>query len=146
RKRLPRRQRDAFGCCYSSSSPLAWSSARCSAVVSCGFSIASGASCVDPNQTKERGMAGPNRGGPNLRSPGRRDFVRGAASLALLSTLPIGRAGGAPPERDGRTGSSSFPGVITRQKDPDNLEFPFPTLNSFLTPNEQFYVRTHFEV
>lgn len=39
-----------------------------------------------------------------------------------------------------------FPGVITRQKHPDNVEFPFPTLNSFLTPNEQFYIRTHFEV
>lgn len=39
-----------------------------------------------------------------------------------------------------------LPGVILRQKNPDNLEFPFATLNSFLTPNEQFYVRTHFHV
>src|SRR5207248_106852 len=27
---------------------------------------------------------------------------------------------------------------------PDNLEFSFPTLDSFITPNEQFYVRNHF--
>ncbi|MEX0715243.1 MAG: sulfite oxidase [Planctomycetaceae bacterium] len=40
----------------------------------------------------------------------------------------------------------TFSGVITRQKNPDNVEFPFPTLNSFLTPNSQFYVRTHFAV
>src|SRR5205807_2961645 len=33
-----------------------------------------------------------------------------------------------------------------RQKGPDNLEFPFAALDTFLTPNEQFYVRTHFEV
>jgi DMSO/TMAO reductase YedYZ molybdopterin-dependent catalytic subunit len=36
--------------------------------------------------------------------------------------------------------------MISRQKNPDNLEFPFPTLERFLTPNELFYVRTHFEV
>lgn len=35
---------------------------------------------------------------------------------------------------------------IVRQEHPDNLEFPFSTLDSFLTPNELFYVRTHFEV
>jgi DMSO/TMAO reductase YedYZ molybdopterin-dependent catalytic subunit len=38
------------------------------------------------------------------------------------------------------------PGVISRQKTPDNFEFPFSSLDSFLTPNEQFFVRTHFEV
>ena len=39
-----------------------------------------------------------------------------------------------------------LPGVITRQKQPDNVEFPFWTLDQLLTPDEQFYVRTHFEV
>src|SRR5262249_51290164 len=48
-----------------------------------------------------------------------------------------------------------FPGVLSadeskplalvpREKDPDNLEFPFASLNTFLTPNELFYVRNHF--
>lgn len=37
-------------------------------------------------------------------------------------------------------------GVISRQRGPDNFEFPFASLNSFLTPNEQFYVRSHFSV
>jgi DMSO/TMAO reductase YedYZ molybdopterin-dependent catalytic subunit len=36
--------------------------------------------------------------------------------------------------------------VILRQHEPDNLEFPFPTLDSFLVPNERFYVRSHFGV
>ena len=35
-------------------------------------------------------------------------------------------------------------GVITREYKPLNLEFPFPTLDGFLTPNENFYVRNHF--
>src|SRR5262249_44433886 len=90
-------------------------------------------------------MSAAHRDGPLTVGLGRREFVRGAASLALLSTLPA-ELSAAPPEREGRIREDGFPGVITRQKDPDNLEFPFPTLKSFLTPNEQFYVRTHFEV
>jgi DMSO/TMAO reductase YedYZ molybdopterin-dependent catalytic subunit len=35
-------------------------------------------------------------------------------------------------------------GLIPRQRNPDNLEFPFATLDSFITPNEKFYVRNHF--
>ena len=37
-------------------------------------------------------------------------------------------------------------GTITREYKPLNLEFPFPTLDGFLTPNENFYVRNHFEM
>src|SRR6266403_2565494 len=35
-------------------------------------------------------------------------------------------------------------GLITRQKEPDNLETPFDQLDSFLTPTELFYIRSHF--
>lgn len=35
-------------------------------------------------------------------------------------------------------------GPVLRQKVPENLEFPFPALAGFNTPNEQFYVRSHF--
>ena len=35
-------------------------------------------------------------------------------------------------------------GVITRQREPINVEFPFEALADFATPNEQFYVRSHF--
>ena len=34
--------------------------------------------------------------------------------------------------------------MIIRQRNPDNLEFPFATLDHFITPNERFYVRNHF--
>ncbi len=35
-------------------------------------------------------------------------------------------------------------GLIIRQKEPSNLEMPFERLDSFLTPNELFYIRSHF--
>jgi DMSO/TMAO reductase YedYZ molybdopterin-dependent catalytic subunit len=37
-------------------------------------------------------------------------------------------------------------GLIIRQKEPDNLETPFDQVDSFLTPTELFYVRSHFPV
>src|ERR1700730_8497556 len=36
-------------------------------------------------------------------------------------------------------------GMIIRQKEPVNLEFPFDKLDSFLTPNDLFYIRSHFK-
>jgi DMSO/TMAO reductase YedYZ molybdopterin-dependent catalytic subunit len=36
--------------------------------------------------------------------------------------------------------------MISRQKNPDNIEFPFSSLDDFLTPNERFFVRNHFKV
>jgi len=37
-------------------------------------------------------------------------------------------------------------GLIIRQSEPRNFEFPFDQLDSYLTPNESFYVRGHFHV
>jgi DMSO/TMAO reductase YedYZ molybdopterin-dependent catalytic subunit len=39
---------------------------------------------------------------------------------------------------------SSPAGLIIRQKEPTNLEMPFDQLDSFLTPTELFYIRSHF--
>jgi DMSO/TMAO reductase YedYZ molybdopterin-dependent catalytic subunit len=36
--------------------------------------------------------------------------------------------------------------MITREKEPPNLEMPFSALESFVTPNERFYVRCHFPI
>jgi DMSO/TMAO reductase YedYZ molybdopterin-dependent catalytic subunit len=36
--------------------------------------------------------------------------------------------------------------LIVRESEPVNLEFPFPTLDSFLIPNHRFFVRTHFGI
>lgn len=38
----------------------------------------------------------------------------------------------------------AYPGMIVRQRDPDNLEFPLPALDGFVTANERFFVRSHF--
>jgi DMSO/TMAO reductase YedYZ molybdopterin-dependent catalytic subunit len=50
--------------------------------------------------------------------------------------LAAGRALAAPAEA----------GLIVRQQNPNNLESPFSRLDSFLTPNELFYIRSHFMV
>lgn len=36
-------------------------------------------------------------------------------------------------------------GLILRERDPVNMEFPFDRLNEFLTPNHLFYIRSHFK-
>jgi DMSO/TMAO reductase YedYZ molybdopterin-dependent catalytic subunit len=40
--------------------------------------------------------------------------------------------------------SSSPAGLIIRQKKPTNLEMPFDRVDSYLTPTELFYIRSHF--
>ncbi len=40
----------------------------------------------------------------------------------------------------------SSAGLIIRQKEPKNLEAPFDRINSYLTPNELFYIRSHFPI
>src|SRR6201993_2826967 len=42
------------------------------------------------------------------------------------------------------TGISFLMGLIIRQKEPNNLETPFDQVDSFLTPTELFYIRSHF--
>src|SRR5438445_9470207 len=37
-------------------------------------------------------------------------------------------------------------GKLVRGEDPLNLEMPFEKLESFITPTESFYVRTHFPI
>src|SRR6202023_4129392 len=40
----------------------------------------------------------------------------------------------------------SSAGLITRQKEPTNLEALFDRIDSYLTPTELFYIRSHFPV
>ena len=52
-------------------------------------------------------------------------------------------------QEESRTSAESAPafsGLIMRQKEPANLEFPFAALERFIVPNELFYVRNHFPV
>ena len=36
-------------------------------------------------------------------------------------------------------------GLVIREREPLNLEYPFDQLNDFLTPNDLFYIRSHFK-
>src|SRR5882757_4781784 len=43
--------------------------------------------------------------------------------------------------------SQLFSGGLTiRQKEPKNLESPFDRIDSYLTPTELFYIRSHFPI
>jgi DMSO/TMAO reductase YedYZ molybdopterin-dependent catalytic subunit len=42
------------------------------------------------------------------------------------------------------TAQFSSAGLIIRQKEPKNLETPFDRIDSYLTPTELFYIRSHF--
>jgi DMSO/TMAO reductase YedYZ molybdopterin-dependent catalytic subunit len=66
----------------------------------------------------------------------RRAFLRGAAAVTL--PLFVAVPGFAQP--------APAPALITRQREPANLEFPFSTLDNFSTPNDRFYVRNHFPI
>ena len=70
----------------------------------------------------------------------RRAFLRGAAAMLPLAYAADGRVLRA------RAEDAAYPGLIVRQSKPENYEFPFPTLHSFVTPNNLFYVRTHFGI
>jgi len=78
----------------------------------------------------------------------RRAFLRQSAQAAL----PIALYGAASVPAAAQVPSSVMPpitpplqpGLIIREKEPANLEFPFSTLATFVTPNEQFYIRNHF--
>ncbi|HTK77809.1 MAG TPA: sulfite oxidase [Gemmataceae bacterium] len=74
--------------------------------------------------------------------PDRREFLYTAAALPFLA-----RGLGAAP-RVGQPPADvvSFSGLILRQQEPHNFEFPFTTLDRFILPTERFYVRNHFAV
>jgi DMSO/TMAO reductase YedYZ molybdopterin-dependent catalytic subunit len=68
----------------------------------------------------------------------RRTFLRRAASLAAVPLLGGPRllaADEAPAKK-----------LISRLKDPINLEAPFNALDSFVTPTDLFYVRNHYAI
>ena len=76
----------------------------------------------------------------------RRGFLRAAAmGLPLAALLSEESAEGQAPVATAQE-SRRLPGMIVREKMPENLEFPFSTLDTFLTPNDRFYVRSHFAV
>src|SRR5438445_9987695 len=65
----------------------------------------------------------------------RRRFLAVATAfpLVLEMSMKAASAQASPPE-----------GLIERVREPQNLEFPFHTLDAFIVPNDRFYVRNHF--
>lgn len=89
-------------------------------------------------------VQGSNRGGIR-----RRNFLAATAvgipSLAVnWSQLALAAEG--PGNTPIAAQPNSFPGLILREREPVNLEFPFPTLDAEITPNHRFFVRTHFKI
>jgi DMSO/TMAO reductase YedYZ molybdopterin-dependent catalytic subunit len=71
-----------------------------------------------------------------LCAQGRREFLL-RAGLPVLALLPCSHK---------LRGQSPPPPLIIREREPENFEFPFSSLDGFITPNELFYVRNHFPV
>src|SRR5207248_2320988 len=72
----------------------------------------------------------------------RRMLLSGATAAIVplaISGLVHGQATQGEPEN-----RRPFPGLTMRTYQPDNLEFPFQTLYSFIIPTDRFYVRSHF--
>src|SRR5262245_20866714 len=65
----------------------------------------------------------------------RRLFLRRLAALPLAASVA-----------DWAKSSQNTPSdsLIERVREPQNLEFPFHTLDGFIVPNDRFYVRNHF--
>jgi DMSO/TMAO reductase YedYZ molybdopterin-dependent catalytic subunit len=64
--------------------------------------------------------------------PSRRDAVKTVAAAAIGST-----ATGQDPVK---------PGMTVRMNEPRNLEAPFSEQSTFLTPTDQFFIRSHFPI
>jgi len=70
----------------------------------------------------------------------RRSFLKLAgAGLAPIALGGIGALGAEP-----AVAPQGHAGLIARQREPENLESPFAALDGPITPNDLFYVRTHF--
>jgi DMSO/TMAO reductase YedYZ molybdopterin-dependent catalytic subunit len=67
----------------------------------------------------------------------RRDFLRATGAGISALALGTGAISQAPGEADDH-------GLILRERAPENMESPFASLESFLTPNDKFYIRSHF--
>ena len=66
----------------------------------------------------------------------RREFLL-QAGLPLLGLLPC---------TNRLRAQTPPPSLIMREREPENLEFPFSLLDGFITANELFYVRNHFAI
>jgi DMSO/TMAO reductase YedYZ molybdopterin-dependent catalytic subunit len=50
-----------------------------------------------------------------------------------------------PSRLPGLVQSATNIGMVIRQREPVNFEYPFDQLDTFLTPSSLFYIRSHFK-
>src|SRR5437868_4931641 len=86
--------------------------------------------------TKRMLMNATNSDGVGQALIDRRAFLRASAATLPLLYLTNGRVQGTG-AADRPAKGDAFPGLILRDMEPLNLEFPFATLDSFITPNER---------
>src|SRR5262245_21576004 len=67
----------------------------------------------------------------------RRSLIAGIAALQIAYQFGNSQSGVFAAEADE---------LIVREREPQNLESDFAALDSFITPNDRFYVRSHFAV
>ncbi len=73
--------------------------------------------------------------------------MKPSALCDQASATPFPRAPSLADERTPMTaGLRASGGMIVREKEPVNLEMPFGSLDSFITPVERFFVRCHHSV
>lgn len=76
----------------------------------------------------------------------RRQFMTSlAAGGAVLGSARLPNHAHASEQQDPHS-QPRFAGLITRERQPLNLEYPFADLGGLKTPNNQFFVRTHFSI
>jgi DMSO/TMAO reductase YedYZ molybdopterin-dependent catalytic subunit len=78
----------------------------------------------------------------------RRLFLRTAATGLPLACALGGRFGWtyAADETASSANPVSYPDLLVREQEPPNLESPFPRLDSWITPNDKFFIRCHFTI
>ena len=85
----------------------------------------------------------------------RRSLLKAAAAVVPAAGAAAALAQDGTVKPDATTGREAIgggvsagphPGVIVRQWEPRNLEYPLPSLDGPVTPTNQFYVRSHFPV
>ena len=92
---------------------------------------------------------------PPVEPLSRRSLLKAAAAVVPAAGAAAAVAQDGTVRPDATTGREAIgggvsagphPGVIVRQWEPRNLEYPLPSLDGPVTPTNQFYVRSHFPV
>ncbi len=76
----------------------------------------------------------------------RRTFLAKVAVAVGATAVPGQVRAEAQAQPTDSTSIGNFPGLLTREHEPKNLEYPFPTLSSTVVPTNQFFVRGHFPI